>query len=306
MQVEQLTKSFGKQEVVRNVSFHLEPGHCVALLGPNGAGKTTTLRMLAGLIRPTSGSIRFSEFETKDIREQIGYLPQHPQFHTWMSGKEFLVYVGRLARLSKNMANERALELLERVGLKDAGHKKIGQYSGGMKQRLGIAQAMIHKPKLLMLDEPVSALDPIGRRDVLNLMEELKLETTLLFSTHILSDAEEASDQLLLMHHGEIIESGSFTEVRGKHPMNKILLQLESQELQSYLEMLRALPFITEVTVKKESFHLIVDDMESARHSLLTLFAENNWPVVHFEYGRMSLEDLFMKVVNQHAVDDHI
>src|SRR5690625_1115198 len=192
LSVKNLTKKFNSQLAVDNVSFDLNAGQCTALLGPNGAGKTTTLRMIAGLLSPTDGSIQFEGYENgRDIREKIGYLPQNPVFYAWMTGKEFLVYVGRLAHLSKLEAIQRAEKLLEQVGISHVKNKRIGQYSGGMRQRLGIAQALIHKPALLMLDEPVSSLDPIGRREVLTLLEKLKEETTILFSTHILNDAEE-------------------------------------------------------------------------------------------------------------------
>ncbi|MFG6149765.1 ABC transporter ATP-binding protein [Halobacillus sp. B23F22_1] len=305
LQTNELTKTFGKDTVVNAVSFELKSETCVALLGPNGAGKTTTLRMMAGLIHPTSGSINIAG-QTNDIRQLIGYLPQHPQFHTWMTGKEFLVYVGRLSNLTKPVAHDRADQLLDRVGLWEAGNKRIGKYSGGMKQRLGIAQAMIHQPKLLMLDEPVSALDPIGRRDVLNLMEELKQETTLLFSTHILNDAEEASDHLLLMNDGHIIESGSFEEVRRRHAINKIVIRFDDPDSSSYIESLRSLTCVNRLETKKGEIHLFVDDLAAARQSIINAAAESHWPLIHFEVGKMSLEELFMKVVGLHAVADRI
>ncbi|WP_342774188.1 ABC transporter ATP-binding protein [Aquibacillus sediminis] len=244
--VEKLKKQFDDKDVVKGLSFSLAPGKCVALLGPNGAGKTTTLRLLSGLLKPSSGSIQFEGInQTADIRAHIGYLPQYPIFHEWMTGKEFLVYVGQLAKLSKTEASERADQLLEKVGIAEAKHRRTGKYSGGMKQRLGIAQAMIHKPALIMLDEPVSSLDPIGRREVLTLMEELKQDTTILFSTHILSDAEEISDDLLLMHQGQIVESGSIRELQNKYQTDKIHVAFQVKA-DTYLDKLQALPSITE------------------------------------------------------------
>src|SRR5699024_46422 len=148
VEVRQLQKTFKGKEAVRGLDFDLEQGKVIALLGPNGAGKTTTLRMLSGLLKPTNGTIRFSESsEEEDIRKYIGFLPQYPSFHTWMTGREFLIYVGQLAHLSKEEAKERADQLLKKVGIADAANRRIGKYSGGMKQRLGIAQAMIHQPQ---------------------------------------------------------------------------------------------------------------------------------------------------------------
>lgn len=297
--VNNLNKQFDGKHVVKNVNFHLEPGKCVALLGPNGAGKTTTLRMLSGLIKPTSGSIHFEELkESKEIRQHIGYLPQYPAFHTWMTGKEFLVYVGQLANLTKSEASARADELLKLVGISEAADQKIKKYSGGMKQRLGIAQALIHRPKLLMLDEPVSALDPIGRREVLTLMDSLKEHTTLLFSTHILNDAEEICDELLVMHHGEILESGPLRDLRAKHQVEKIDVCF-GDDTPNYQEPISQLRTVETVEVNKECLHVFVTDLELGRKEILQTVHTNQWPLTKFELGRTTLEDMFMKVVQQ-------
>lgn len=299
IKVVNLTKTFGDHRAVDGLSFELHPGKCVALLGPNGAGKTTTLRMLSGLLKPTSGSVQFEGIkENEDIRQHIGYLPQYPVFHNWMTGLEFLVYVGQLAYMTKKEATEQALIMLDRVGILDAKNRRIGKYSGGMKQRLGIAQAMIHKPKLIMLDEPVSSLDPIGRREVLNLMEELKKHTTILFSTHILSDAEEVSDDLLLMDKGKIVESGALNELRNKYHTSRLHIEFLNN-IDLYVPKLQDLSFVSEFTVTHQEIQLDVSDIEKARREILQLASAENWPITRFEIGRTSLEDLFMKVVNQ-------
>ncbi|MDL4841851.1 ABC transporter ATP-binding protein [Aquibacillus rhizosphaerae] len=297
IKVNELTKTFDKKDVVKALNFELNPGKCVALLGPNGAGKTTTLRMLSGLLNPSRGSVTFEGMkENGDIREHIGYLPQYPVFHNWMSGKEFLIYVGQLANLPKKQASDQANSLLKRVGIADAGNRRIGKYSGGMKQRLGIAQAMIHKPNLIILDEPVSSLDPIGRREVLNLMEELKEQTTILFSTHILSDAEEVSDDLLLMHQGEIVESGSIESLRTKHQTAKINLTFGDSN-DNYLSSLKSIPSVNESLIERNEIQLLVDDIDQARKDILLKVSQENLPLTKFEISRTSLEDLFMKVV---------
>ncbi|MGI8314884.1 ABC transporter ATP-binding protein [Halobacillus mangrovi] len=303
--VTNLTKTYDKKPAVDDVSFSLEKGKCIALLGPNGAGKTTTLRMMAGLISPSKGKVALQDSKVNDIRVHIGYLPQHPHFHSWMTGKEFLMYVGRLAHLSTKDAAVRSEELLKRVGIADAKNRRIGKYSGGMKQRLGIAQALIHNPKLLMLDEPVSALDPIGRRDVLDLMEELKHETTILYSTHILSDAEEASDEILLMHKGRIVESGTLEKVKNKHQVDKVSVRF-SEQTEVYKKELEALNFVTRSETHKQMIHLYVTDTEAARDEILSLASQHKWPLQHFEIGQTTLEDLFMKVVHTDAMDDSI
>ncbi|UOQ84575.1 ABC transporter ATP-binding protein [Gracilibacillus salinarum] len=298
MEVQQLKKSFKGKQVVKGIDFQLDTGKCVALLGPNGAGKTTTLKVLSGLLKPTAGSIRFPGSEQYDIRSYIGYLPQYPVFHPWMSGKEFLVYVGRLANLTKKEAEQRALQLLEKVGMEESANHRIGKYSGGMKQRLGIAQAMIHKPQMLMLDEPVSSLDPIGRREILTLMEELKEQTTILFSTHILGDAEEICDDVLMMHDGEIVLSGSIASLRAEHQSTKLELAFQGNHA-AYAEKLKQLAVVEQIQEQKGEIHLTVSNVEHARKEILSYVVAENWPIEKLAFSKTTLEDLFMKVVKQ-------
>lgn len=299
LSIENLSKKFNQQVAVDDVSFQLKSGQCIALLGANGAGKTTTLRMIAGLLSPTSGSIRFEGYENgQDIREKIGYLPQHPVFHGWMTGKEFLVYVGRLAHLTKSEADARADQLLNQVGISDVKDKRISKYSGGMRQRLGIAQALIHKPSLIMLDEPVSALDPIGRREVLTLLDELKKETTILFSTHILNDAEEISDGLLLMHEGKLLEQGQLTDLREKYQTQKIELSFKSFS-EEMVAQLTSLPGVDEVNADRDGLVCLVDNVNQARDNILTKTLAMGWELTNFTVSRATLEDMFMEVVNK-------
>lgn len=297
--VNNLSKHYKEKRAVNEVSFQFKAGKCIALIGPNGAGKTTILRTLAGLLKPTAGTVQFSGQDANtDIRSLIGYLPQYPVFHSWMTGMEFLVYSGELASLSKSDATKRANQLLDRVDIAAAKNQRISKYSGGMKQRLGIAQAIIHQPKLLMLDEPVSSLDPIGRREVLTLMEELKNNMTILFSTHILSDADEISDELLLLHQGEIVESGSMDELREKYQTAKIELIIEGKP-ELYSQKLNELSNVTEISIQKNVLHVDVANVDGARREILAAASKEKWPVISFVVNRASLEDMFMKVVKQ-------
>ncbi|MEH7344788.1 ABC transporter ATP-binding protein [Bacillus sp. JJ1532] len=295
--VKGLKKSFKDLEVIKGLDFTLTKGKCIALLGANGAGKTTTLQMLSGLMMPNSGSIVFDGLEKgADFRKWIGYLPQHPVFYEWMTGREFLEYAGRLAGLQKSESKKRTDELLEMVGIAEAKNRRVGKYSGGMKQRLGIAQAIIHKPKLVMLDEPVSALDPFGRREVLELLEKLKKETTILFSTHILNDAEEVCDEILFLHNGEIIESGTMEELRDKHQQAKIELVFRGKA-DEYAQNFSSLAL--SVSVDGNIISIVSDDVERTKRAVLKEIVENNLPLLKFEISRTSLEDVFMKVVQK-------
>lgn len=295
--VNNLTKTYGSQNVLQHVSFSLTQGNCIALIGPNGAGKTTLIRILTGLIKPTSGQCHFSAQE-KDVRSIIGYLPQHPVFHNWMTGEEFLIYCAKLTGISPRKANERTNELLKLVGIDDAKHKPISTYSGGMKQRLGIAQAIIHRPILLLLDEPVSALDPFGRREVLDLLESLKEDMTILFSTHILSDADEVSDDVIVLHEGKIIEADSINALRKKYQTTKIELTFDG-DITKYKQELLLLDTITEVQIIRQTLHVTVTDVTDARKQILEKVQTCDWSLTSFSINRTSLEDMFMKVVYQ-------
>ncbi|NBJ70123.1 MULTISPECIES: ABC transporter ATP-binding protein [Clostridia] len=292
-----LSKKFNDSYAVKNMDYQFTPHQCIALIGPNGAGKTTTLRMIAGLLKPTSGNIIFEQNKNIDRRTLIGYLPQHPVFYPWMTGSEFLTYSGQLGGLSKSTSRKRCEELLDIVGIIDVKDKRISSYSGGMKQRLGIAQAMVHKPKLLMLDEPVSSLDPIGRREVLTLMEVLKKEMTILFSTHILSDADEISDELILLRNGEIIESGKIKELRQKYQTTKITLQFAERQT-FYEEKIATLANVRNTLVEKDSIQVIANDITKARNEILQRAVQEDWPLLTFRLEQASLEEMFMKAVN--------
>lgn len=299
LQVRDLIKKYGSKTAVKGLTLDVHEGRCVALLGPNGAGKTTTLNMIAGLTTPSSGSVKFEGMAANDdIRKFIGYLPQYPSFYGWMTGQEFLIYVGKLAGVEKNLLMERSDELLKLVGIFDAKKRRISGYSGGMKQRLGLAQAMIHSPKLLILDEPVSALDPIGRREVLEMMQKLKQETTILFSTHILNDAEEICDDIVIISNGEIVIHNTLPNIRNEalEPIISIELEEITQDITS---LLSSLDFVKDIQINGNKIKLTVENIAVSKDILLKLIVEKEIPIHRFEVGQMTLEELFMKVVKQ-------
>ncbi|MUG46589.1 ATP-binding cassette domain-containing protein [Paenibacillus woosongensis] len=300
LQVDQLTKKFGSRIPVKGISFQLERGSCTALLGPNGAGKTTTMRMIAGLISPSEGRIAVQGrlHSSGEYRSLIGYLPQHPAFYGWMTGEEFVMYAAGLSGLSRQDARKRTLAVLERVGLHQAAKRRIAGYSGGMKQRLGLAQALVHQPQLLLLDEPVSALDPIGRREVMNLLQSLRTETTILFSTHVLPDAEEVCDRIMMMRDGEIVENGELQVLADKYRKPQLIIQVErNNAANEWLQSLRSRPFVQNAQIQGSTAQLTVNNMEDARRLILGEVVSRNIPLLNFETGATSLEEMFMKVV---------
>lgn len=294
--VQSLSKKFTDKTVVDGISFSLKKGECGVLLGPNGAGKSTTLNMLAGLLKPTSGSVLLHGKVQEDIRGAIGYLPQHPAFFPWMTGREALEFLGGLSGVPASCLPERAEGMLSLVGIEEAADRKIGTYSGGMKQRLGIAQAMLHKPELLIMDEPVSALDPIGRRELLNLIKEIKKETTILFSTHILHDAEELCDRIFIIHKGRLAENSTTEELLARHQQPVLLIQA-NRNIDRWAESLMLLEPVVHVDLHGNLASIRASDVEAARRLILKKAGEDDIPVQRFEIVQSSLEEIFLGLV---------
>ena len=209
LNIDRFTKQYGPKIAVDRISLTLRPG-VTGLLGANGAGKTTLMRMLCGILRPTGGSISLDglDVSTEGYRAALGYLPQDFGYYPSFTGLDFLLYMAALKGMERSHARQRSLELLELVGLSEVGRKKIRTYSGGMKQRLGIAQALLSQPKLLILDEPTAGLDPKERVRFRTIIQEQGKESIVLLSTHIVSDVEHIADRILMVKDGQIIYDG--------------------------------------------------------------------------------------------------
>jgi len=211
------------KSALRPLNLTVESGETFGFLGPNGAGKTTTLKLLMGIIFPTSGSARIlgHDFSDPKVKKQIGFLPEQPYFYDYLSAPELLDYYGQLSGMAAQDRRKRIPILLERVGLESTGKLQLRKFSKGMLQRIGIAQAILHDPKVVFLDEPMSGLDPIGRREIRDLIKTLKQEgRTVFFSTHILSDAEALCDRVAVIHKGELRGVGVVEDLKSKTAEN--------------------------------------------------------------------------------------
>ncbi len=215
LRIDRLTKQYENKIAVDRVSLQLTKG-VYGLLGANGAGKTTFMRMLCGILKPTSGTISFDgvDVTSEEYRAELGYLPQDFGYYPDFNGMDFLLYMASLKGLTKSEAKRKSGELLELVSLSDVAKKKISTYSGGMKQRLGIAQALLNEPKIIILDEPTAGLDPKERVRFRNLIKNLGTNSIVLLSTHIVSDVEHIADIVLMMKDGQIIYNGSANEIK--------------------------------------------------------------------------------------------
>ncbi|MFM1819714.1 MAG: Sulfate-transporting ATPase [Bacteroidota bacterium] len=211
-----LSKTYGKQSAVKNLSFQLEEGQIVGFLGPNGAGKSTTLKMLLGLIRPSSGSVTIDGKDPQEqeitLKKQIGYLAENNPLYPEMYVREFLAFIGNIHQITN--LESRIQEVIEWVGLEKESHKKIQELSKGYQQRVGIALAILHDPKMLILDEPTSGLDPNQRDEIRTLIKSLQKDRIILFSSHILSEVEAICDRVLLIHEGILVTDSPLKDIK--------------------------------------------------------------------------------------------
>ncbi|PRO64292.1 ABC transporter ATP-binding protein [Alkalicoccus urumqiensis] len=295
MHIRNVSKSFGRVHAVNDVTFSIAKGSCTTLLGPNGAGKTTLLSIAAKLLSADSGTVEI-DGAAGDLRRHIGFLPQFPQFYSWMTGSEYMIYAGRLHGLTKKEAALRSRELMEQAGLTEAEERKIAGWSGGMKQRLGMAQALISRPSFLILDEPVSALDPKGRKEVLTLMEEWKAFTGILYSTHVLSDAAVVSDDVVFMQDGKIVLYDTMEGVQSRAGSSSIRIAVTPLTDHWCRDLERA-PWVRELRQENDAVIVQLESGEGADRKLLHYVTETGVTLTHWETYRPALEDIFLEVM---------
>ncbi|KAA0760120.1 ABC transporter ATP-binding protein [Bacillus sp. SH5-2] len=298
LEIKNVTKSFKGKIAVNNFSMELQAGECVGLIGPNGAGKSTLIKVISDITNPTAGEVLLNGIKISKMKSEIGYLPQYPNFFHWMTARETLTFMGQLSGLKKEEVSKSIPKMLEKVGLKGEENAKVSTFSGGMKQRLGIAQALLHKPSLIVMDEPVSALDPIGRREVLNLIEEIKKDTTILLSTHILSDAEEICERFVIIKDGTKIEDTTITELLHHNSENKLMIEITTKD-QKWIEVVKKLPYVKNVEVVGLKIKVKVQSIEINKNMLLQNALEHKVDIVKFEMSNDTLEEIFLKLVVQ-------
>jgi len=304
IQIEKLIKKFGSVHALDGLDLEIEQGTVFGFLGPNGAGKTTTLRILAGLAKPDSGSVMIDGktfiSSTPAPSPKIGYLPEEPAFYGWMSPIEFLDYVGKIFKLETKDRKVRIAELLELTGLKDSSKRRIGGFSRGMRQRLGMAQALVNKPEILLLDEPVSALDPVGRKEVLELIEKLASTCTVVMSSHILADVERVCDTVAIINKGKRLVQARKENLMNQYAIPALELEVyngAAAGIPELAERIRKISSVSGVVIEGYKLRIAVKDVRSAQQSIMQDALTHNLPFERLEIVKPSLEDIFMQLV---------
>ncbi len=305
-----LTKRYGSVLALDRLDLEIPSGSVFGFLGPNGAGKTTTLRLLTSLAQPTSGEAMVGGVATgggeANRRGLIGYLDQDPRFHGWMTARELLDLVGRLYGMPAAARRSRSAEVLELVGLADAARRSVGGFSGGMRQRLGLAQAILNRPPVLLLDEPVSSLDPEGRVDMLGVIRALGGASTVIFSTHILTDVERVCDRVAILDHGRLVTTGPMDELLERYARPVYRLEPEDRQAPAVallVQALRSASWVAGVDEAHGVLRVAVHDEADAGRALLAAVNEFGVALLVFERQRPTLEDVFLQLVGRRVHD---
>lgn len=302
-----LTKHYPGVEALSDLSLDVPAGSIYGFLGPNGAGKSTTLKILGGLIAPSSGSASVAGVPLSAgtaYRREVGYLSQEPRFYDWMTGRETLRFVASLARDPGAEDRSWIDRVLARVGLTDAADRRSKTYSGGMRQRLGIAQALVTKPRVLLLDEPVSALDPLGRREVLELMADLRGEATVFYSTHILEDVQRVSDHVAILDRGRLVRAAPTAELLASFTNDRVRVAIGGADDATALD-LAELPGVASVEPAERDgdlrAYLLKIDPETApavQRAVMRFAADRDMTLTENGLVRLDLEDAFLRLID--------
>lgn len=305
IKVENLTKKYGTQRAVDNISFEVKEGEILGFLGPNGAGKTTTMKIITCYMAPSDGDVTvdgLSIHENPDlIKKKIGYLPESNPLYYDMPVLEYLEFVAELQGVPKDQIKKRIVEMVRVCGLNVEKHKKIGELSKGYKQRVGLAQAMIHDPDILILDEPTTGLDPNQIVEIRKLIRELGREKTVILSTHILPEVEATCDRILIINNGKIVADGTPESLRNKTQGQELLRIQVSEasnkdEVISSLQQLENVVMVDTVQISQNTFMVSSKTGTSSRKDIFNLCVNKNWVLTEMSPIETKLEDIFREL----------
>ncbi len=305
IQTQGLSKTYKETNALQSLDLMVKHNSIFGFLGPNGAGKTTTIKLLLGLIQPTAGSATVfgmdSVRQSVEIRARVGYLPQEPHFYEHMTARQTLDFIARFFFKGPDKAiKERVEEMLHLVDLADKADRPIKSFSGGERQRLGIAQAQVNYPDLLILDEPAASLDPIGRRDVLEVMSKLRKYSTIFYSTHILDDVQRVSDTVAILNKGKLVAQGPIEELLAGSEGVVYIIHMKG-DADSACQVVKAQPWVKDIKIgahgDETTWQLSVNDPSAAEAQLLKMLVNGPVIVTEFRRRQYELEDIFMQVI---------
>ncbi len=301
LEIDHVSKSFGKMEVIKDLYFQVPEHSVFGFIGKNGAGKTTTMKMILGFLAQDHGEIHVCgekvTYGNSKTNRNIGYLPDVPEFYSYMTPKEYLRLCGEVTGLKQEIIKSRSMELLELVGLEGA-NRKIRGFSRGMKQRLGIAQALLNEPKLLICDEPTSALDPVGRKEILDILSLAKERTTIVFSTHILSDVERICDSIGVLEKGKLVLQGTVADIKEHYRKDTLQIEVAARVNINELEHgISKLPFVSGTSAISNKIDIQLVNSEQYSTEILAYLVKERVPLIRYEILEPSLENVFLEVV---------
>jgi len=304
IKIENLTKKYGVQRAVDNISFEVRTGEILGFLGPNGAGKTTTMKMITNYITPGEGVItiggKLLTDHADELKKHIGYLPENNPLYQEMTVIDYLRFCGALQGIEKKNLDDRVREMIHICGVTAEKHKKIGELSKGYKQRVGLAQAMIHDPDILILDEPTSGLDPNQIVEIRKLIRELGSEKTVILSTHILPEVEATCDRILIIHNGKIVADGSSESLRKQAQGQEMLkVRIEDGDANTIFSELQKLPSVSVVDFleRTQNFFQVQSHPEcSSKRDVFNLCVKKNWVITEMIPLETKLEDIFREL----------
>ncbi|MBL0048453.1 MAG: ATP-binding cassette domain-containing protein [Bacteroidetes bacterium] len=299
--IENLTKKYGPQKAVDNISFHVKTGEVLGFLGPNGAGKTTTMKILAGLIAPNKGEARIGQYSVREnpeeVKKLIGYLPENNPLYLDMPVIDYLKFSAAIQGVPKSRIRGRIQEMILTCGLMAEKHKKIGELSKGYRQRVGLAQAMIHDPRVLILDEPTTGLDPNQIVEIRRLIKELGKEKTVILSTHILPEVEATCDRILIISKGKIAADGTSENLRKQSQGRELLkVRIEDGHRNDIIQQLQALPhvgLVDPIRGIENCYEVQSRGDYGNKRDIFSLCVKNNWVLTEMTPIETKLEDLF-------------
>jgi ABC-2 type transport system ATP-binding protein len=300
IKVQDLTKRYGPQKAIDNISFEVKTGEILGFLGPNGAGKTTTMKILTCYMAPSEGEVQIGDYDIfrdpEKIKKRIGYLPENNPLYLEMPVMEYLGFMAEIQGVAKNKIPARSKEIVALCGLDREKHKKIGQLSKGYRQRVGLAQALIHDPEILILDEPTTGLDPNQIVEIRNLIKEIGREKTVILSTHILPEVEATCDRILIINKGNIVADGTPEGLRNRAQGSEILrVQVKAPAEAALFDTFLALPEVNLVDPieGQNRFQLVSNEDQSAREAVFRTCVDQGWVLTEMTPVETKLEDIF-------------